>query len=492
MAPSLSAVGRKASQVLRRENTQSSQVSHRFQIVQDCNDDETSDDSSDTTSSQPPPPLKQQQTRTTTARSILRYVRSNLTPGSSLADIDRSSLGEISDRLQVRREENNIAMWRINSELTPMERNPLTVSSRTRCDTSRPQRAGNAFSRGNQAIDQPNTNVYRHQPKQSVSKAVDAGFFSNADPNEQSIHEASRNVQANPRHDQLSSLPSIPSSTESYRERQLRGILVRNASMNWEVVQPQTAEAASPDAVRGKSQPNLQPTVESFCTTHGRAWADFSESEFADDSQRHLVQVGHNEWRLVSPSSQNLAAQMIPHYQPTHPSQIVPDELIPGSHVLAGSMAQRNFNMHPANNPIWATQFSHPAIQNLSGAVQHASTDIHALIVENSALKYEAEVNAHKIRGLEKELMRTTELLREANLDGEEYRAFVAERARRNLETRMGEEGNQGNPRAESLQSETSDLYGSGVDINEHGFASESSSRVDDEEADLDADERGP
>ncbi|KEF60661.1 uncharacterized protein A1O9_02222 [Exophiala aquamarina CBS 119918] len=482
MAPSLSAVGRKASQVFRRESAQSSPASRRFQIAQDCSDGETSDDGSDAKSSLPPP-QQQRETRPTVARSILRYVRSNLTPGSSLADLDRSSLGEMSDRWQARREENNIAMWRINSELTPTEKNPLAVSIRRCKEVSKPQRSGNALSRCNQHTTQPKTNVYRHQPKPSVPKAIEGDFFNSADSSEQSRPEGSRNVRANPNFTRRSSLPSIPSSTQSYRERQLRGTLVRNSSMNWEVVQPPITGAAILEAVQSEIRPNVQPTVESFRTTDGRAWADFSEAEFAGDSQRRLVQVGHSEWRLVSPSSQNLAEQMIPDYPPTHPSRIVPDEVIPQSHIFAGSMARRNFNKHPANNPMWAEQFSHPAVQNLTAAVQHASTDIHALIVENSTLKYEASVNAHKIRGLEQELMRSTELLKEVNVNGEDYRAFVAEQALRNLETRMEEEGHRGCSRAGTIQRETSDLYGSGVGINEHGFESESSWRFDGDDA---------
>jgi len=481
MAPSLSAVGRKASQVFRRENTESSlasEASRRFQIVQDGDhdddDDESSDYSYDEPTGRPPPSLKPLRRRPTVARSILQYVTSNMTQGSSLADTDRSSLGEVSDSWQDHRKENNIAMWRINSELTPMDANHLPISTRPGGDdTLRPRRAGNAFSRGKLPTTQPNTEVYRHQPKPSVPKAGEAGFFKKAGSTELNKPEEYRNMQANTKHARMSSWSSIPSSTDSYRDRQLRGTLVRNASMNWEVVQAQIT-GAIPDTSGGTTpRPIFQPTTESVRTSDDRAWASFSSSEFAGDSHRRLVQVGHNEWRLVSPSSQNLADLLIPSYQPPHPNQIVPDDLIPPRYVLAGSMTQRNINMDPANNPLWATQFSYPAVQNLNAAVQHASTDIHALMIEIEVLKVEASVNEKKMQGLELELSRMAELLREANLDSDEYREFVAGRERRKLEARLGRNGCQGEVQAEPLKSETSDLYRSEVDPNGRGFASE-------------------
>ena len=97
---------------------------------------------------------------------------------------------------------------------------------------------------------------------------------------------------------------------------------------------------------------------------------------------------------VVSASIQNLATQAIPEYRPLHPSQVIPEEFIPQGHILAGSLSRRNFNANPANNPMWQVQHAYPAIQNLNAAVQHASTDMHALVIENQVLRHEAAVNA--------------------------------------------------------------------------------------------------
>lgn len=452
MASSLRKFGRKASQLFTRDDARSSQSSSRFQIVQSITEDQSSEDGSETATSP-----QQQIPHPTATSSILRYVNSNFTHGSSLADMDSIASGEARDDWQGRREEDNIAMRRIDSELSPMEQNSLAVSSPTCIGVSRP---------GNQPLNRPTTDVYRHQPKPSVPEEVDEGFFTNAIA--QTGREGSAHITANPNLTRLSSMPSIPSSTDSFRERKLRGTLVRNSSMNWEVADPHSAPAPQEDT-RARFQGIHQATVESAPPSERRPRGDRTDSEFDGESRRQLVQVGPEEWRPLSASIQNLATQAIPEYRPLHPSQVIPEEFIPQRHILAGSLSRRNLNADPANNPMWQVQHSYPAIQNLNAAVHHASTDMHALVVENQALRHEAAVNVYKIQGLEKELLRATELLRAANLNTEQFQLFSTDLARENLEARMSEAGDRVHPRHGTAQSETSDLYGSATSTMEDG-----------------------
>jgi hypothetical protein len=469
MAPSLRKFGRKASQLFSRDDARSSESSPRFQIVQSITEDESGEDSSETATSP-----QQQTSRPTAASSILQYVNSNFTHGSSLADMDSIVTGEPADDWQVRREEDNIAMRRIDSELSPMEQTSLAVSTPTHIGVSRPGHSSSAFPRSNQPLNQPGTSAYRHQPKPSVPEVVDAGFFMDASarPN----LEGSTKIRANPNLTCLSSMASIPSSTDSFRERKLRGTLVRNSSMNWEVAKPHSASASQEHPLT-RNQGIHQATVENAPPLDSRAWADFTDSEFDGDSRRQLVQVGPEEWRLVSASIQNLATQAIPEYRPLHPSQVIPEEFIPQGHILAGSLSQRNFNANPANNPMWQVQHAYPAIQNLNAAVQHASTDMHALVIENQVLRHEAAVNAYKIQSMDQELLRANERLRDANLDIEQDQMFSTGLARGNLEARMGEEGDYVHPRPGTPQSETSDLYGSATHTKEDVTVGRSSSR---------------
>lgn len=332
--------------------------------------------------------------------SILQFVNTNFTPGSSIADVESVDAGTRTGSSQLRREEDNIALRRISSELIPMEQTQSTAST-SHDEGSRPEGSRSSLSGVHQQLTQASPKTCLHQPKPSVSEEVQASFFQDAD--------AGPNGQAQGR------------------------------------VEPSTARAGLASMPSAPTQENRQARVESHRTGSNRAWADFSESEFDGDSRRELVQVAPGEWQLESRSVDTLADQTIPGYQPLQPSQIIPEELYPQDHVLAGNMAIRNFNANPANNALWHAQYSHPAIRNLSAALQHASTDMHALVLENQVLRHDAAVNAHRIRGLERELERVTELLRVANLG-----------TRMEEAGEEGEGGDRAEPRPSPMQSETS------------------------------------
>lgn len=347
--------------------------------------------------------------------SILQFVNTNFTPGSSIADVDSVEAGTRTHSSQLRREEYNIALRRISSELIPMEQTHPTASTSHNAGSGQ-EGSRSSLSGVHEQNTQASPKTCLHQPKPSVSEEVEANFFQVAD--------AQLNGQARGR------------------------------------VDPSTARAGLASMPCAPTQENRQARVESYRTGSNRAWADFSESEFDGDSRRELVQVAPGEWQLESRSSDTLADQAIPDYQPLHPSQIIPEELYPQDHVLAGNMAIRNFNANPANNALWQAQYSHPAIRNLSAAVQHASTDMHALVLENQVLRHDAAVNAHRIRGLERELERVTDLLRVANLG---------------TRKKEGEGGDHAEGCTSQMQSETSNQCPSGTstgkeaDVDEEG-----------------------
>ncbi|KAK5052083.1 hypothetical protein LTR84_002887 [Exophiala bonariae] len=421
MAPSLREFGRKTSSLFFRDDNRSSKQPSRFTILPGIDDEESESDEAGPSGMNNP---EQETPRPAATFSILRYINTNFTPGSSIADLDpeeAEAINRCDIHTQIIREVDNMATQPISSSLISMNARHANEPIHEHTDNSPSGGTSSAAFRKHQSGKAVSPSYHRHQAKSSVPEGLEKDFYQSLrqQQNVSKSSEGVENVTMRSVRERLASMSSIASTTESEREDRLRGKLVRTGSMNWQVTgveRTDTTGEATQEINHTPTGLTIQARVESHHPSANRPWDDFSESEFAGDSQREVVQVAPGQWELASRRNINPTYQLRQDYRPMHPNQMLPEQLYPETSVFAGDNPTRNARADPYTNPLWRPQYEHPVIQNLNAAVQHASTDIHALWKENQVLTRQAAEDAQRIEELQRQIARLTAMMQTTGL----------------------------------------------------------------------------
>ena len=305
----------------------------------------------------------------TPLRSVLRYIQSNYTDGSSIADMSSYASIPRDEEGQLRRENNNIAMYRVDSDWETMasETGSPPVRSRDswgyRCST---------FEGVVVRDEALSSNIFRQH---LVPSPNDGGDISNFDLGHDGSDVATARHQV-------------------------------------------STQFLGPDFSKYVPPTSGTATAENLAATANRRWSDFSEDEFSNNSQHHLVQVRPGEWKVV-PRSRTRVAPARPQPDPsqhmgTHQESMynTPVQERP-VYYFAGDQQEMLYRSDPANNMLWNSQLSHPAINNLYAGVAQLKTHIHAMNCALQAAEHQRATDAQTIEALRAELAQAQKLLRD-------------------------------------------------------------------------------
>lgn len=372
------------------------------------------------------PPLRidspaQRPTTVTEPGSILSYIKSTYSDGSSLADLSSISSASNSNEGQLRRENNNCAMYRVDSDWVTMISEPSEESSNPMTAT-RPSHSMTSSILTARPEGRRPTDIFRHRAGPSGAEDVHSNF--------------------------------------SVR---VRGDVT------------QTPQARSSGAERNARA--LRPTTQTVVASDGRRWSDFSDAEINDDTRRHIVQVQPGKWELVSEGSKHSVSHSFAsertrpwwdHLQARYDrydadhflhelsgnGQVAPQSGVVRSGIeiedqgseassaayrqptyyLAGSQEGMLYRSDPVRNPLWGAQNAYPSMHNLYAAVGQVATDFHATRLELQAMHHQTVTDAQKVESLRAQLFQSRLKIKEQNDEIENLRVMTSPRSGNNLD----------------------------------------------------------
>ncbi|RVX66204.1 hypothetical protein B0A52_10096 [Exophiala mesophila] len=348
--------------------------------------------------------------------SILKHVKSIYSDGSSLADLSSISSTSILNEGQLRRENNNCAMYRVDSDWVTMISEPCDEHVNTMTTTG-PTNATHYPTMSSLQEGFLPTEVFHRRAGPSVDKGLPSGLF---------IHEQADVTQT----------------------PQARGFGVET-------------DANTP-----------RQTTQTVASSEQRRWSDFSDLEFNDNSRRHIVQVQPGKWELVSEGSRHsMSHGLAPeqsrawagysqarydrhepyhsHHGPSGKRQVVyqTEEARSGIQseasgsegsaavyeqpirYFAGSPEAMLYRSDPVRNPLWRAQNAHPLMNNLYAAVGQVATDFHATRLELEALHQQTMIDAHKVESLRVQLAQSSLKIREQSVQIENLKVLASPRS---------------------------------------------------------------
>lgn len=370
------------------------------------------------------PPLRvdtpaQIPTTVTEPGSILSYIKSTYSDGSSLADLSSISSASNSNEGQLRRENNNCAMYRVDSDWVTMISEPSEERSEP-MTTTRPCHSTTSPTLCARPKGRPPTDIFRHRAGPSGAEDVQSNFF---------VRERGDVTQT-------------PQARSSGAERNARA---------------------------------RDPTPQAAIASDGRRWSDFSDAEINDDTRRHIVQVQPGKWELVSEGSRHSVShsftsertrpwsdRLQARYERHDADHFLPElssngqvasqsgAMRPGIEIeaegsetssaayrqpiyyLAGSQEGMLYRSDPVRNPLWGAQNAYPSMHNLYAAVGQVATDFHAARLELQAMHHQTMTDAQKVESLRAQLCQSRLKIKEQNDEIENLRVLTSPRSGNN------------------------------------------------------------
>ncbi|KIV91266.1 hypothetical protein PV10_05825 [Exophiala mesophila] len=348
--------------------------------------------------------------------SILKHVKSIYSDGSSLADLSSISSTSILNEGQVRRENNNCAMYQVDSDWVTMisepSDEPVNTMTTTGPTNDTPYPTMISFQEGILPKE-----VFHHRAGPSVDKGLPSGLF---------IHGQADVTQ--------------------------------------------TPRARGSDAETDANTP--RPTTQTVVSSEQRRWSDFSDLEFSDNSRRHIVQVQPGKWELVSEGSRHsMSHGLAPeqsrawagysqgrydrhdpnhfHHGPSGNRQVVYQTGEARSDIqseaagsesssaacgqpiryFAGSPEAMLYRSDPVRNPLWGAQNAHPLMNNLYAAVGQVATDFHATRLELEAMHHQTMIDSYRVESLRAQLAQSSLKIREQNVQIENLKVLASPRS---------------------------------------------------------------